>query len=100
SSNDYYGIFGVSKAATTRQVKDAFLKLSLRFHPDKVPKTLRLDNKLLERTEKLYEKMQLAHDTLTNDAKRAAYARERLQALRGTESGKAEEKEEKSSHAR
>lgn len=32
---DYYDILGVSKDATDRQIKKAFRKLAMKYHPDK-----------------------------------------------------------------
>ena len=35
ASTDYYQILGVSKDATKRQIKSAFRKLAVKYHPDK-----------------------------------------------------------------
>ena len=35
AKKDYYDILGVPKEATERQIKKAFHKLAMRYHPDK-----------------------------------------------------------------
>ena len=37
---DPYELLGISSSATERQIKSAYRKLSLKFHPDKLPKDL------------------------------------------------------------
>lgn len=34
---DFYEVLGISKDATTSEIKKAYRKLALSFHPDKVP---------------------------------------------------------------
>lgn len=34
---DYYEVLGVTRDATTVEIKKAFKKLALSYHPDKVP---------------------------------------------------------------
>lgn len=65
SKRDYYEILGVSKSATTDEIKSAYRKLALKYHPDRNP-----DNK--EAEEKFKEAAE-AYEILSSSEKRAQY---------------------------
>jgi len=62
---DYYKILGVDKKASQDEIKKAYRKLALKYHPDKNP-----DNKEAEERFKL---MNEANDVLSNPEKRKKY---------------------------
>jgi molecular chaperone DnaJ len=67
TKRDYYEILGVSKSASDADLKKAYRKLALQFHPDKNP-----DNK--EAEEKFKEAAE-AYEVLSDGDKRARYDR-------------------------
>lgn len=65
SKRDYYEVLGVSKNASQDEIKKAYRKLALKYHPDKNP-----DNK--EAEEKFKEAAE-AYEVLSNPEKRQKY---------------------------
>ena len=65
SKKDYYGILGVDKSASQDEIKKAYRKLALKYHPDRNP-----DNK--EAEEKFKEAAQ-AYEVLSDKGKRKQY---------------------------
>lgn len=65
---DYYYILGIKKEASTDEIKKAFRKLSLKFHPDKNDG----DDFFTERFKEINE----AYETLTDTQKRTTYDRQ------------------------
>lgn len=65
AKRDYYDILGVSKGSTADEIKKAYRKKAIKYHPDKNP-----DNK--EAEEKFKEAAE-AYEVLSNDEKRQRY---------------------------
>lgn len=64
AKRDYYDVLGVTKNATDKELKSAYRKLALQWHPDK--------NKSPEATEK-FKEINEAYEVLNNSEKRKAY---------------------------
>lgn len=62
---DYYEVLGVSKSADTAEIKKAYRKLALKFHPDKNEGDTRAEEKFKEAAE--------AYEVLSNAEKKARY---------------------------
>lgn len=67
SKRDYYIVLGVTKGASADEVKKAYRKLAMQFHPDRNPDDPEAEEKFREVNE--------AYDVLMDDQKRAAYDR-------------------------
>ncbi|XP_034717400.1 dnaJ homolog subfamily B member 6b isoform X2 [Etheostoma cragini] len=65
---EYYQTLGVQKNATQEDIKKAYRKLALRWHPDKNP-----DNK--EEAEKRFKELSEAYEVLSDENKRSTYDR-------------------------
>ncbi|KAF7286320.1 dnaJ heat shock protein family (Hsp40) member B6 mrj isoform X1 [Rhynchophorus ferrugineus] len=63
---DYYRVLEVPKSATTVDIKKAYRKLALKWHPDKNP-----DN--LEEATKKFKEISEAYEVLSDDSKRKLY---------------------------
>src|SRR6266702_6255366 len=67
TKRDYYEVLGVGRNASEEEIKRAYRKLAVKFHPDKNPD----DPHAEERFKELAE----AYDVLMDPEKRAAYDR-------------------------
>lgn len=67
SKRDYYEILGVSKDADEKDIKKAYRRVAMKYHPDRNPDDPDADNKFKEATE--------AYDILMDNEKRGAYDR-------------------------
>jgi molecular chaperone DnaJ len=64
---DYYEVLGVSKEATKEEIKKAYRKQALKYHPDKNPGD--------KKSEELFKEAAEAYEILSNDEKKARYDR-------------------------
>lgn len=80
-ADDYYNILGVSRAASSKDIKSAYRKLALKHHPDKVPD----DEK--EKAEEIFVKVSEAYAILSDDEKRKVYDKYGKQGLEALERG-------------
>ncbi len=62
---DYYEVLGVDKSASKDQIKDAYRKLALKYHPDRNPGDKAAEEKFKELSE--------AYAVLSDDSKRPQY---------------------------
>lgn len=72
---DYYEILGVSKSASADEIKKAYRKMAIQYHPDKNPGDKEAEEKFKEAAE--------AYDVLSNADKKAKYDRFGHQAFGG-----------------
>ncbi|SDS21451.1 molecular chaperone DnaJ [Gillisia sp. Hel1_33_143] len=72
---DYYEVLGISKGATAAEIKKAYRKKAIEFHPDKNPGD--------SSAEEMFKKAAEAYEILGNEDKRAKYDRFGHQAFDG-----------------
>ncbi len=65
SKRDYYEVLGVSKSASDDEIKKAYRKAAIKFHPDKNPGDTQAEENFKEAAE--------AYDVLSNPDKKARY---------------------------
>jgi molecular chaperone DnaJ len=82
AKRDYYEILGVGKQAGKDELKSAYRKLAIKFHPDKNPGDKEAEDKFKEASE--------AYDVLSDDNKRARYDRFGHEGMRGAAGGGAQ----------
>lgn len=67
AKRDYYEVLGISKGASREEIKKAYRKMAIKYHPDKNPDDKEAEQKFKEAAE--------AYDVLSNEEKRARYDR-------------------------
>lgn len=67
SKRDYYDVLGVSRNADQAEIKSAYRKLAIKYHPDKNPNNTEAEDKFKEAAE--------AYEILSNPEKRQRYDR-------------------------
>lgn len=67
SKRDYYEVLGVAKSAGEKEIKKAYKRLAMKYHPDRTSGDKALEEK--------FKEIQEAHEILTDENKRAAYDR-------------------------
>jgi len=67
AKRDYYELLGVSKSASLDEIKKAYRKLAIKYHPDK--------NKGDKESEEKFKEVNEAYEVLSHDEKRARYDR-------------------------
>ncbi len=79
AKDDYYELLGVQKTVTAEELKKAYRKKAVQFHPDKNP-----GNK---ESEEMFKKVSHAYEILSDADKRAAYDRYGAAAFEGAGAG-------------
>lgn len=78
-STDYYAALGVSKSATDAEIKSAYRKMAMKYHPDR--------NKGDKKAEEKFKEINEAYETLKDPQKKAAYDRYGHDAYKNAASG-------------
>ena len=65
SKRDYYEVLGVEKSASERDIKKAYKRLAMKYHPDRTQGDKAMEEK--------FKEVQEAYEILTDSQKRAAY---------------------------
>src|SRR5947209_5046258 len=77
-TKDYYSILGVAKSATDKEIKSAYRKLALQYHPDR--------NKTKEGEEK-FKEVTKAYEVLSDVEKKQTYDQFGAAAFEGASAG-------------
>ncbi|KGE73774.1 molecular chaperone DnaJ [Spirochaeta lutea] len=79
AKRDYYEVLGITKGAPKDEIKKAYRKLAVKYHPDKNPGDKQAEDRFKEATE--------AYEVLSNDQKRQAYDQFGFAGLEGMAGG-------------
>ncbi|MBK0401739.1 molecular chaperone DnaJ [Adhaeribacter sp. BT258] len=75
AKRDYYDVLGVSREASAEEIKKAYRKIAIKYHPDKNPDDHTAEDKFKEAAE--------AYEILSNQEKKARYDRFGHQGMNG-----------------
>ena len=79
AKRDYYEVLGVSKSASADEIKKAYRRLAMKYHPDR--------NKTDDDSERKFKEAKEAYEVLRDSDRRAAYDRFGHEGLRGAGMG-------------
>lgn len=79
AKRDYYEVLGIAKDATADEIKKAYRKLAIKYHPDRNPDDKVAEEKFREATE--------AYEILSDDKKRPIYDQYGFAGLDGMNQG-------------
>ena len=65
AKRDYYDVLGINKSSTAEQIKSAYRKLAVKYHPDKNPNNKSAEDKFKEASE--------AYHVLSNPERKQNY---------------------------
>ena len=65
AKKDYYEVLGISKSASAAEIKKAYRKMAIKYHPDKNPDDASAEAKFKEAAE--------AYEVLSDENKKARY---------------------------
>jgi len=82
-SDDYYQVLGLSKKASSKDIKKAYRKLALEYHPDKI----KGDEKEKEKAEEIFIKVSEAYAVLSDDKTKGIYDKYGKRGLEAHEKG-------------
>jgi len=79
AKRDYYEVLGLQKNASADEIKKAYRKLAIKYHPDKNPGDTEAESRFKEATE--------AYEVLSNPQKRSTYDQFGFAGLEGMTGG-------------